>query len=330
MEDINGKVLYLGYGLKLFETWRTKSGLLCSTDKGLKELIKSFASEKSIIFESELKEYILGKGFKGITPNIKTVSGEYYYSLDKTKFCLRDFKNGRPADITQKDELISASRALACFHSLSCGFVSSAGAINSKSALETFKKRRSELKRIKKNIGKRGSMSLVDIAVVKNYSYYIEKAELAINLLSNSGYESIKSSSHQKRMICHNSYKNDNIQLLENGEIFLPGFEKASCDSAVSDIAGFIRYIMKSPEFDTAWVFEALEHYSQARPLSSGELYVIYGLLSFPYKFFKLLNSHYNRRQAYVSDAFIEKLNECIASKEKNELLLNEIRKIAF
>ena len=48
MEDINAKILQQGFGIKLISAYRTRTGLVCKTDRGMLELKKTYADDESL------------------------------------------------------------------------------------------------------------------------------------------------------------------------------------------------------------------------------------------------------------------------------------------
>ena len=55
MEDTYGKILWEGYGLKYYGGTRTRTGLICKTDVGLRELKKARSRREDLLFAHEVK-----------------------------------------------------------------------------------------------------------------------------------------------------------------------------------------------------------------------------------------------------------------------------------
>ena len=72
MDDINAKILQQGFGVKLISSYRTRTGLVCRTDRGLLELKKTFSDDVSLEMEAALKEYISSRGFDGVDKAYRT------------------------------------------------------------------------------------------------------------------------------------------------------------------------------------------------------------------------------------------------------------------
>ena len=49
MEDTYGKILWEGYGLKYYGGTRTRTGLICKTDVGLRELKKARSRREDLL-----------------------------------------------------------------------------------------------------------------------------------------------------------------------------------------------------------------------------------------------------------------------------------------
>lgn len=59
MDDINAKILQQGFGVKLISSYRTRTGLVCRTDRGLLELKKTFSDDVSLEMEAALRNIYL-------------------------------------------------------------------------------------------------------------------------------------------------------------------------------------------------------------------------------------------------------------------------------
>ena len=76
MEDTYGKILWEGYGLKYYGGTRTRTGLICKTDVGLRELKKARSRREDLLFAHGTAIFIcwktpcLPKGWRRITQGI--------------------------------------------------------------------------------------------------------------------------------------------------------------------------------------------------------------------------------------------------------------------
>lgn len=327
MEDINAKVLNQGYGLKLINTSRSRSGIICKTDSGVKELRKTNTDEKIICFESAAKEHLKNNGFLNVDCFIKTLDGKPFYIFDGNTYVLTDFVSSQGADLNEKEFILKAAEALAKIHTASKGFVSDVENSNVGKLPTLYNKRKNELVKIKKWINNQSTLSSVDLIVLKNFNYYKENAEKASDYIQNSGYSEIADFARINKTFCHNSYKNDNVRITDTNDIFVTGFSKCAYDCGVVDLAEFIRRYIKSETSDIKTICEIIESYNKIKPVTKNEIDVIYSMLCFPNKFLKLCNQYYNKRRVYVSDAIIQKMEKCVLQRERNDDFLKKLEK---
>ena len=67
MEEIYEKIMREGYGLQLRHGTRTRTGLVCRTDKGLCELKKPRGSTDSLRLAFDVKKRLRENGFANIS-----------------------------------------------------------------------------------------------------------------------------------------------------------------------------------------------------------------------------------------------------------------------
>ena len=100
MEDINEKILWEGYGLRFRGGTRTRTGLICRTDQGLRELKKPRGSLESIRLAFDVKERLLENGFRRVTRFHLTTEGEPFYRHEGVLYTLEDVM---PAEVLSED-----------------------------------------------------------------------------------------------------------------------------------------------------------------------------------------------------------------------------------
>ncbi|MCQ4725442.1 CotS family spore coat protein [Anaerotignum faecicola] len=325
MDDIYEKALYNGYGLRLYNASRTRRGLVCKTDKGYMSLRKVQNDGKTIIFENSIKKRLYDNGFTGTDLYYNSVDGKPYYVIGDNTFVLSDFVETSDIDEEDPDTIKKVSAAMAVMHKLSKG-VEADGNVSLGKLPKTWQKRKAELKRIKKRINSVSNYSPVDIIIIKNYEYFIERTERAQEFLNSTAYSLIAKEAAQARSVCHNNFKGDNVRFKAGGEsLYITGFEKSSYDCRAADIAAYIRRCMKSEKCSAETVESIITAYNGESTLSGDEIKVIGAMVLFPQKFYKICSESFNKRRVCESDAVVEKLSRCIALSEKEERILEAL-----
>lgn len=326
MEDVNGKILYQGYGLKLLNTTRNRTGFVCKTDRGYKEVKKNNVDENAIIFESQAKEHLARHGFCNLTNFNKTIDNKPFYLFEGNRYVVEDYITTQSIDLSSRDNILEAVRTLAEMHKASCGFHSEIKNTNIGRLPAIYEKRNNELVRIKKWIGSQSNLSKVDLIVLKNYDYFKRKAAQSFEMLQNSHYNRLMEQAVEVQSFCHNAYKGDNIRLMETGNLFVAGFQKCAYDTCIVDLAEFIRRYMKNEDCSINVISDMIEEYNKMKTVTNEDRELLFAMLAYPYKFLKICNEYYNRRRVYVSDGVVQKLENCVAQSERNDKILNQLQ----
>ncbi len=317
MDDINTKILQQGFGVRLVSSYRTRTGLVCRTDRGLAELKKTFADDVSLEMEYALKEYLLSKGFEGVETACRTMEDMPCFRLDDAAYMLIKYVPSRRMDFEDMADMKETAETLALFHNAAEGFSDERIRCSGGSVDDFFGKRTAEFSRIRKRIKTFGDYTAVDLMVIKYFDYYMDRIHMASELLNKAGYSDVSRLAEENRSVCHNSFKNDNIRKCENEDIVVAGLSGCTIDLSITDVAYLIRRYIKSDLADIKGIEEILAGYSKHRNITDSDMDIIRGMLIYPYKFLKLCNEHYNKRRVCISEAAVERFESCAAGREK-------------
>ncbi|MBE6007635.1 MAG: hypothetical protein E7235_00355 [Lachnospiraceae bacterium] len=321
MENSNSVILSKGYGLKLISSTRTRTGLVCKTDKGIKELKKVFSDEKAVIFEDAVKRHLKQRGFRGVGLYEKTPDGTPFFNYEDTRYVLEEYIPCKGAELTDKKVMKKAVEALADIHNLTEDFVFDGEIRQGTDLTELYGKRKQELLRIIGRIKKGKTKTNCDRLILDKGEVFIARAQKALDMLCDAGY-----GDKSKCVICHNCYKGDNVRLDEEKEdIYVTGFSKCAFDMGTVDVAEFIRRFYKDTACSGYEAAKIIDIYSLKRAVSKDDIKMIYAMLLYPSKFFKLCNSYYNKRRSFISGAVEEKFARCCDVAEREELFLKTL-----
>ena len=325
MEDMYDKILF-SYGLKLYDVQRTRRGLICKTDKGMKELRKTTCDIETISFENRVKKHLYEKGFKDLDLYLETKEGLPYYRGVENNFVLSDFILVQDTNLEDLDMAKKAVEKMADMHKLSWN-INGEGKVNFGKLPTIAKKRKSELVKTKKWINGQSRYSDLDMVIIKSYSYFIDRTNRAEEFIRSKSYERATDLAIERKNICHNNFKGENIKKKEKG-LHITGFEGCVFDCGVTDLADFLRRQIKENYCDAKMVNQLIDCYNSKLPLEKFELETLGAMILFPAKFFKICNSFYNKRRVLVSEAVLEKLKKSIEISEKEERILKEVELI--
>ena len=329
MEDIYGKILWEGYGLKYYGGSRTRTGLVCKTDAGLRELKKARVSQREILFAHDVKKHLYRNGFSELCLFYTALDGQPFFVWDGTAYLLEEPMPSQNLEEEQAETFRLGAALMGRMHRLAEGGHSVYGIWEGTRLPAYFSKRRGELAKIKRRIDKKSAYTAIDLMVLRQYHRFMEQAAEAEELLEAADYGLMAAEAEEKGLFCHNSFKGDHLRRREDGVIFIGGFEGCSADVPLLDLAAYLRRFMRKSTGKKEDLERVLAAYQKERSLSRQEKALLLAMTVFPDRFMRLVNETYNKRQVCVSSAMEEKLEEtlreedgCLALREMLEEIL--------
>ena len=324
MEDMNAKILWEGYGLRFRGGTRTRTGLICRTDMGLRELKKPRGSLESIRLAFDVKERLRENGFPRVSCFTLTTEGEPFYCYDGVLYTLEDVMPAEVLAEEWEESFIRGAKTLGQMHRAAKGLRSDAARWDRERLLKRYAKRRGELAKIRRRNDKKGNYDAIDLLLLRHYDTFMTQAGAAAALLEKGGYSKAVDHAAEEGAFCHNAYKGEALRQGENGEIFVGSFDKCSSELPLADLAYYLRRYWKKTGGSPEGVWGMLQGYGEHMPLSESDLTLLQGMLLYPEKFLRLVNEYYNKRRACVSPAMGERL-AAAAQEEKNGRILKNI-----
>jgi CotS family spore coat protein len=163
---------------------------------------------------------------------------------------------------------------------------------------------------------------------LEHFDYNIEKAQESIYILSQIDFSAPIGDEVSEIAICHLDYVNKNLIFTPDNKLCIIDFDKTAIEMPVHDIYGFLRRILKRE--NTSWDFEiyktAIEVYEKIRTLSYIEHLIIYSLLMFPHKFWKVSRDYYKNRHQCNKEAFISIIKKISKQEEEHDKFCNEVK----
>lgn len=338
MEDRCQEVLKK-YPLKVYNIYRARGAYLLETDCGLK-LLKCFeGSRNRALFEHNIKEHLCRNGYYNTDQYVKTLENDII-AMDQAgcQYIVKDWFCGEECNLKELSQIEMASANLAKLHSLLKGVELTKEQIEfnvSNNMQETFEKRNRELKRVKRYICDKRQKNEFEVIYLNFYDEFYEQGMEAIKRLSVSDYKQVLEDSIRQKVLCHGNYTYHNIIMIKNKyelpsktHIATTNFEKAHIGLQISDLYQFIRKVMEKNDWDIMYGSNVIEAYDSIKHISKKELRILYILLLYPEKFWKITNYYYNGKKVWISGRNIQKLNSIGEQNPKKEVFLKRLESI--
>ena len=327
MEDINEKILWEGYGLRFRGGTRTRAGLICRTDQGLRELKKPRGSVESLRLAFAVKEQFRKNGFHQTGCMYETLEGEPFCQYDGTLYILEE---PLPAEVLPEDSttvFVQGAELLGKMHAAAKGRQDEQEKWDRERLPRLYAKRRGEMAKIRHRNDKRRNYDAIDLLLIAHYESYMARSAEAEELLRKGGYEAAVGRAAEQGAFCHHAYKSEALRLNGEGKLFVGNFDKCGRELPLADLAFYLRRYFKKTAGNRDGVWKMLECYGRHCPLSNGDLLILQGMLLYPEKFLRLVNEYYNKRRACVSPAMQERLAAAVREEEKGAELKQIIEK---
>jgi Ser/Thr protein kinase RdoA (MazF antagonist) len=350
------------YPLKVYNIYRARGAYLLDTDNGLK-LLKCFeGSRNRALFEHDVKEHLYMHGYYNTDLYVKTLEDDII-ATDQfgCRYIVKNWFCGEECNLKELSQIEMASANLARLHSLLKKVEFSKEQIefnNSDNLHNTFEKRNRELKRVKSYIRDKRQKNDFEIVYLNFYDEFYEQGIEAAKRLLDSDYTEVLESAVRKNMVCHGNYTYHNIIMLKNKnegilKTYIPpgwinkepvsaaeissewskilattNFEKSHIGLQITDLYQFIRKVMEKNNWDILYGNNIIEAYNKIQPISKKELRILYVLLLYPEKFWKITNFYFNGKKAWISGRNIQKLNSIGEQNPKKDVFLRRLESV--
>ncbi|MBP3569751.1 MAG: CotS family spore coat protein [Lachnospiraceae bacterium] len=311
------------YDLVVYRAGRVKGAWMLETDQGLKSLGSCSYSEGKVKFEQKVKQFAKTNGFSEVdlyVPNREQnflVSGPY-----NEMFVMRDWFYGEECNVRNQEHVVQTVETLAQLHNCLTGLMLSSEEKEfccQPKLTETLEKRNKELRRVRTYIRSKKQKSLFEQKFLSQFELQLAQAERASELLDESVYENYYNSCIEMGSMLHGNFTHHSVMLLSGGVMAVTGFDKAVTGVQIYDFYLLFRKMMEKWEWDISLGESMLTAYDRIRPIPKEEYTLLYILLSYPEKFWKVANQYYNNRKSWIPEKNMQKLLQTMEQAEKKE-----------
>lgn len=306
---------------------RTRGAFLLESDQGMRLLKEYSGSLRRLEFEERIKSQMVEQGGLYADITCRNSRGEYFTKDNyRNNWIVREWHSGVECDIRDRDQVLACAAHLGRIHTLmrlpSC---EEEGYIQKETIKDEMGRHNKELKRVRSYIRAKKQKNEMEICLLDSFDIFYGQACLAQTLLQESGCESLWEKTLQEGRVCHGSYNYHNLLMGQEG-IITTNFDKAEIGMQVCDLYDFLRKVMEKNGWDSSLGMRVIEEYQQERAFEQGEGVVLYALLLYPEKYWKLVNFYYNGRKSWMPAKNLEKLVKLRNQEEGRGRFLGEIR----
>ena len=205
-----------------------------------------------------------------------------------------------------------------------------------KDLYKMFEKRNREIRRVRSYIWNKKQKNDFERLFLNYYEDFYEEGIMAVDILKKTNYKKLLSEAIEERRVCHGKYTYHNIIMLKNKTegptafdrgIGTTNFNRAYVGIQMSDLYQFIRKVMEKNDWNIDYGMSIIKEYKAIKDISKDELEVLYLLLLFPEKFWKVTNYYFNSNKSWLSRRNIQKLKKVGEQQGKRKEFLALLKK---
>ncbi len=351
--DVKYQEIFKEYDFKITGTFRIRGAHIIETNNGPKLFKRLECSTSQVEFEDNIQQLLVKKGHPYVDLYVRNSKDEIITTDSRgNKFIIKDWNSGIECDLRKEEDVLASVTNLARLHKLLRGVcVNERNNISfqEKNLNTSFERRIKELRRVRAYVRKRRKKHEFELCFLNCYDSLLNQANIANDLLKASQYDKLLENAISNGNICHGNYTYHNIVFLDkrqrglykkkhekrhqdsnlnfpNRQIVTNNFEKAVVGIQINDLYHFIRKTMEKNYWNISLGSKMIETYDSTCSISKEEAELLYILLLYPEKFWKVCNRYYNGKKTWVPKRTTEKLVDVNKQTVNKDCFLKQLK----
>ena len=235
-------------------------------------------------------------------------------------YILKKYYDSSECDMKNPEQLKEMIRMLGRFHNACRETKDALGEkvriFQEKNRLISFQKHNQEIINIRNYIGRRKNKNFFEQYLQNIIQPNYLQASKTIEALKKSAYEQVYQEACEKKQLCHGNF-NHHTAAFYNGKVILVQMTKVSYGPGIHDLYDFLRKILEKNDWNLELGHQLLKCYEETTSYKDYEKVIMKAMLSYPEKFWKIVNYYYNSNKAWYSEKNEEKLRAFQSQEEK-------------
>ena len=279
------------YDFQVKNRRRARGAVLLDTNEGLR-LMREYTSITShFAFENEVKEHLRLQGMKQLDWAVKNKAGEWVTVCETgEQYVVYEWYAGEDCDYKSSQGLMEIAANLGRLHQ----------------CLKNYSQ-------VPVSVGE---------TLLQQYDRHNREMKRAREKLRQSEYYQMHGS--ETRDVCHGGYNYHNLIQTKEG-LATTNFEHAAMGIQLMDLVYFMRKTMEKNLWNWEKGKAIWEGYIENVALEGGEKEFVSTTLSYPIKYWKLLNQYMNGKKTWISDKSLEKMKDVQEQEERKAQFLKRL-----
>ncbi|MCF8563885.1 aminoglycoside phosphotransferase family protein [Alicyclobacillus tolerans] len=313
------------YGWQVTGAQRVESVVQVATEGGNYAVKRTHIPPERVEFIHEVLEYVKKKGFAQYSSFALTEKQKPYVKLQGETFYATRWIQGNAANFAFPIQIGSAAKTLAEFHEASRGFESELyNPPMAHNILDMTRQRARELRQLVAHATQNASPDAFDETMVSLGSSLIQDAEKSVRLLSSEECQEFLERDEESPGICHLDVIPGNLVYNPKKQMILIDFDLATYAPRALDLSHLLRRSLQQANWSSEIAYACFLHFNEVRTIEPAEYQLIQGLLTFPYRAWRLAHTRYRVFKEFEQT---EALKDYAAQEERRQAFLAALAK---
>ena len=297
------------YGLTAETVLRGRGALICQTEKGWKSIREYWGSPGRLEQQRKIQKRCKETGFLLVDQVEENLEGQVVTTgEDGIPYVVKEWFQGTECNTRSGEDIFSRLEAMAKLHTVMQAEQDED--MPGADLLEECRRHNRELRRTRKFVQKKKAKNPFEERMAQSITAFLEAGEGMVKELEDFDYERFCKEHRQE--VCHGDCNQHNIIFTREGIGFM-NFDYWHCGPQTEDLCLFMRKILEKHNWDPELGRRMAEQYNRKRSLSVEEWKHLKLCLSYPWRYWKLVNYYASSQKVWISRKNIEKIEQATA-----------------
>lgn len=316
------------YELEIMRSYRVRGAYVLETRQGLYLYRTYSGSEARAGQEAAIQQCLMDRGFDRVDRYLASQDGTFLgIDIMGEAHVVKRWFTGEECNLRAGEDVELAAATLADLHEAMAGM---APALPFEvrprlPALEEQQRRHlRELQRVRAYIRGKRERNPLEVLFLQCLDRFYEQGEAAVAFLAGQKSGELEQAAEEAGHFFHGNYTYHNL-LLQHPGMAVVQFDRSWAGIQLTDLYYLLRKTLEKNEWRPEVGASVLETYQRGRALSRQERQVLYGLLWFPEKFWKIANGYFNGKKSRIPGRNLVKLEEFLQQEEARNRFLQQV-----
>lgn len=313
------------YDMEVTRTYKGRGVIICDTSDGLRVLKEYRGKTEKLELLDELQHNMSHIVKTDILVRNKE-GGLFVKDADGVTYIVKEQLEGRECNYKSEEDVVQAFRTMSTLHLAMVRQLTPEKdyGMTFHYYVDEMEKHTRECKHVRNYLRKLKNKTDFERELLRKYDYFLEQAVRITDEAKKEDREVYEEFVNENGLFCHGDFQYHNVLISRNG-VSIINLERFARESGVKDFYLLFRKISEKSEWSASLADKMLDAYQTHRPFHELEWRQLYYRLSYPDKFWKIVNFYYNYKKSWIPGRNMEKLESLVNQEKAKQRLLSSL-----